>query len=58
VEPGETVLLRLIAASSATNFYIDRGRLKAEILAVDGKEVQPLKGSFFQLGIAQRLDLG
>jgi FtsP/CotA-like multicopper oxidase with cupredoxin domain len=57
VDPGETVLLRLIAASSSTNFYIDTGVLKAEILAVDGKEVQPVKGNFLQLGIAQRLDL-
>jgi FtsP/CotA-like multicopper oxidase with cupredoxin domain len=57
VEPGETILLRLIAAASSTNFYVDTGMLKAEILAVDGKEVQPLKGNFFQLGTAQRLDL-
>ena len=57
VDPGETILLRLIAAASSTNFYVDTGMLKAEILGVDGKEVQPLKGNFFQLGTAQRLDL-
>jgi FtsP/CotA-like multicopper oxidase with cupredoxin domain len=57
VEPGESVLLRLIAASSATNFYVDTGALEGEILAVDGKAVRPVKGNFFQLGIAQRLDL-
>jgi len=57
VKAGSRVLLRLIAASSATNFYIDTGVLDAQILAVDGQAVQPLKGSFFQLGIAQRLDL-
>jgi FtsP/CotA-like multicopper oxidase with cupredoxin domain len=57
VEPGESVLLRLIAASSATNFYVDFGALEGEILAVDGKAVRPLKGNFFQLGIAQRLDV-
>ena len=57
VHSGESVLLRLIAASSSTNFYIDTGALEAEILAVDGKAVQPIKGSFFQLGVAQRLDL-
>ena len=39
VDPGETILLRLIAAASSTNFYVDTGMLKAEILAVDGKEV-------------------
>jgi len=57
VGAGESVLLRLIAASSSQNFYVDTGALEAEILAVDGKAVQPIKGSFFQLGVAQRLDL-
>jgi FtsP/CotA-like multicopper oxidase with cupredoxin domain len=50
-------LLRLIAASSNQNFYVDTGGLEAELLAVDGKAVQPIKGNFFQLGVAQRLDL-
>ncbi len=57
VKPGETVLLRMIAASSATNFYVDTGTLDAEILAVDGKAVEPVRGNFFQLAIAQRIDL-
>ncbi len=57
VKPGETVLLRMIAASSATNFYVSTENLEAELLAVDGKEVKPVKGNFFQLAIAQRIDL-
>jgi FtsP/CotA-like multicopper oxidase with cupredoxin domain len=57
VKPGDSVLFRLIGASSATDFYVDTGALEAEILAADGKAVQPLKGNFFQLGTAQRLDL-
>jgi len=57
VGAGETVLLRVIAASSSQNFYVDTGTLEAEILAVDGKGIQPIKGNFFQLGVAQRLDL-
>src|SRR5215813_6927288 len=57
VEAGESVLLRLIAASSNQNFFVDTGGLEAELLAVDGKAVQPIKGNFFQLGVAQRLDL-
>jgi FtsP/CotA-like multicopper oxidase with cupredoxin domain len=57
VNAGESVLLRLIAASSNQNFYVDIGPLDAELLAVDGKAVQPIKGNFFQLGVAQRLDL-
>ena len=57
VNAGESVLLRLIAASSNQNFYVDTGTLEAELLAVDGKAVQPIKGKFFQFGVAQRLDL-
>src|SRR6516164_5439 len=57
VNPGESVLLRIIGASSNQNFYVDTGKLEAEILAVDGKGVSPIKGNFFQLGVAQRLDL-
>src|SRR5262249_59094904 len=57
VRAGESVLLRLIAASSNQNFYVDTGALEAEILAVDGKAVGPIKGNFFQLGVAQRLVL-
>jgi len=57
IRAGESVLLRLIAASSNQNFYIDTGGLEAGLLAVDGKTVRPIKGSFFQLGVAQRIDL-
>src|SRR4029079_7947510 len=57
VKAGESVLLRLIAASSIRNFYVDTGGLEAELLAVDGKTVQPIRGNFFQLGVAQRIDL-
>jgi FtsP/CotA-like multicopper oxidase with cupredoxin domain len=57
VKAGESVLLRIIAASSNQNFFVDTGGLEAELMAVDGKAVQPIKGNFFQLGVAQRLDL-
>src|SRR5436190_21150028 len=57
IQAGESVLLRLVAASSSQNFYVDTGGLEAELLAVDGKAVQPIKGNFFQLAVAQRLDL-
>jgi FtsP/CotA-like multicopper oxidase with cupredoxin domain len=57
VKPAQTVLLRLIAASAATNFFIDTGDLDATIVATDGEKVKPLKGNFFQLAVAQRLDL-
>jgi FtsP/CotA-like multicopper oxidase with cupredoxin domain len=57
VKTGQSVLLRMMGASSATNFFIDTGKLDATIVATDGEVVQPLKGNFFQLSIAQRLDL-
>ena len=57
VKPGQTVLLRLMGASSATNFFIDTGKLDATLIATDGEDVQPLRGNFFQLSVAQRLDL-
>jgi len=57
VNPGQNVLLRMIGAASATNFFIDTGALDATIIATDGEIVQPLKGNFFQLSTAQRLDL-
>jgi FtsP/CotA-like multicopper oxidase with cupredoxin domain len=57
IKPGQRVLLRLMGAASATNFFIDTGKLDATIVATDGEDVQPLKGNFFQLSTAQRLDL-
>ena len=57
VQPGETVLLRLIGASCATNFFINTGLLGAELLAVDGQAIKPLRGNYFQMSVAQRLDL-
>ena len=47
VNPGDTVLLRIIAASCETDFFIDTGSLDAELLAVDGQPIQPLRGNFF-----------
>jgi FtsP/CotA-like multicopper oxidase with cupredoxin domain len=57
VRPGQTIRLRLIAANSATNFFIDTGRLDAQAIAVDGEDIVPLAGRRFELAVAQRLDL-
>jgi len=57
VKPGQSVLLRVMGAASASNFFIDTGKLDATIIATDGEDVQPLKGNFFQLSTAQRLDV-
>jgi FtsP/CotA-like multicopper oxidase with cupredoxin domain len=57
VKPGQTVRLRIIAAGSASNFFIDTGTLETEAVAVDGEDILPLPGHQFELAIAQRLDL-
>lgn len=57
VEPGKKIRLRIINGSSATNFFIALAPLQADIIAVDGSRTQPLAGSLFELGVAQRIDL-
>jgi FtsP/CotA-like multicopper oxidase with cupredoxin domain len=57
VKAGQTVLLRIIDGSAATNFFVSTGELATELTAVDGKDVSALHGNFFQLGTAQRIDL-
>ena len=57
VKPGHTVLLRIIAGSAATNFFVNTGALTSQLTAVDGKDIEPVSGNYFQLGIAQRIDL-
>lgn len=57
VKPNERVRLRLINASSATNFFINLGELDGTAIAVDGSRIQPLQERQFELGIAQRIDI-
>src|SRR6202047_4316827 len=56
-EPGGRVLLRLINAASATQFWIDLGALTGTVVAVDGHPVRPARGTRLPLAIAQRLDV-
>lgn len=57
VKPGSRIRLRIINASSATNFFIDLDKLEGDIIAVDGNRTLPLHGKQFELGVAQRIDL-
>lgn len=57
VQPGSKVRLRIIAGSSATNFFINTGALSATAIAVDGHPIQPLSKPQFELAVAQRIDL-
>jgi len=57
VEPRGRILLRVINASASSNFQIDLGGVRADLVAVDGRPVQAMSGSVFPVAIAQRLDL-
>jgi FtsP/CotA-like multicopper oxidase with cupredoxin domain len=57
VEPGGHVLLRIINSSSMSAFHIELGALDGELIAVDGFEVEPIRGRSFPVAVAQRLDI-
>jgi len=57
VEPGGSVLLRLINSSAMSAYHIDLGALTGELIAVDGHRVLPVKGGRFPLAVAQRIDI-
>ncbi|HYX03132.1 MAG TPA: multicopper oxidase domain-containing protein, partial [Reyranella sp.] len=57
VEPDGRVLLRVINGSSMSNYHLDLGQLKGELIAVDGFRSEPLTASRFPIAVAQRLDI-
>jgi len=57
IEPGGTILLRVINSSSMSSYHLDLGRLNGELIAVDGFRVQPVAGRRFPISVAQRLDI-
>jgi FtsP/CotA-like multicopper oxidase with cupredoxin domain len=57
VEPGSRVLLRVINASSMSNFHLNLGALDGELIAVDGFRVAPVVMRRFPIAVAQRLDV-
>jgi FtsP/CotA-like multicopper oxidase with cupredoxin domain len=57
VEKNGRVRLRIINGSSGTNFFVDLGALRGELIATDGMPVHPVQDSRFPLAIAQRIDL-
>jgi FtsP/CotA-like multicopper oxidase with cupredoxin domain len=57
VEKNGRVRLRIINGSSGTNFFVDLGTLKGELIATDGMPVNPVSGSRFPVAIAQRIDV-
>jgi FtsP/CotA-like multicopper oxidase with cupredoxin domain len=57
VDPGGNVLLRVINGSSMSNYHLDLGELKGELIAVDGFRTAPVVAQRFPIAAAQRLDI-
>lgn len=57
VETGGRVRLRIINGAAATNLLLDLGHIEGELVAVDGNPVMPVSGRYFDLAIAQRVDV-
>lgn len=57
VEKGGRVRIRIINGATATAFRIDTGVLDAEVIAVDGQDVHPMRATRFPLSMGQRVDL-
>ncbi len=57
VERKGRVRLRIINGATATAFTIDTGRIEADLVAVDGQPVQPVRGRGFPVAMGQRVDL-
>ncbi|MBW4023821.1 MAG: multicopper oxidase family protein [Proteobacteria bacterium] len=54
---GQPLRLRIINGASSTNFWIDLGVLRGQVIAVDGHDVVPVAGRRFPIAMAQRLDI-
>lgn len=57
VERRGRVRLRIINGATATAFTIDTGPVEADLVAVDGQAVAPIRGRRFPVAMGQRLDL-
>ena len=57
VEPGGSILLRVINSSSMSAYHLDLGALSGKLIAVDGFRVHPVTGHRFPIAVGQRLDV-
>jgi FtsP/CotA-like multicopper oxidase with cupredoxin domain len=57
VEKGGVVRLRIINGATSTAFTVELGRLKGELVAVDGQDVAPVRTSRIPLSMGQRADV-
>lgn len=51
------VLLRVFNGATMSNFHVDLGEIDGILVAVDGQEVLPVKGTSFPIAAGQRLDI-
>jgi FtsP/CotA-like multicopper oxidase with cupredoxin domain len=57
VESGGRVRLSIINGAAATAYHVDFGELNGTLIAVDGKDVDPIRATRFPVGMGQRLDV-
>ncbi|MDP1731864.1 MAG: multicopper oxidase family protein [Devosia sp.] len=57
VERRGRVRLRIINGATATAFTIDLGELEGELIAVDGQDIEPVRGRRFPMSMGQRIDV-
>lgn len=57
VKSGAQVKLRFINGASASNFWVNLGKLNGTLVAVDGQDIKPITSNKFQIAMAQRLDI-
>jgi FtsP/CotA-like multicopper oxidase with cupredoxin domain len=57
VERGGRVRVRIINGATATAFTIELGELEGELIAVDGQDIEPVRGRRFPISMGQRLDV-
>src|SRR5260370_18230887 len=54
VKPGHSVLLRIIAGTAATNFFVNTGELKSQLCATHVKAMLPVSYPPFPSAVSQR----
>ena len=57
VEAGGRVRVRIINGATATVFTMDFGELEGTLTAVDGRDIEPIKGRRFPVAMGQRIDV-
>lgn len=57
VKAGDSVKLRFINGASASNFWINLGKLQGVVVAVDGQDTKPVVGNKFPIAMGQRIDV-